>query len=68
MSLNLHLGSTQRSVAQLEVELGEVRHYRPAQRAELARALSDLAVQLELIRLVVLDPGADDPSNADSHA
>ena len=47
-------------VRKIEDELGEVAEYPQRTRDAAAMALSDLAVRLELVRIVVLDRGADD--------
>ena len=58
-NLALHISEIQRVATQLEDALGEVDAYSPQQRAAAAGALTDLAIRLELARLVVLDPGGD---------
>lgn len=59
-ALGLPIGEMQRVTTQLEEALSEAGHYGVHERADAAAALSDLAVRLELARLTVLDPGADE--------
>ena len=56
-SLNLHIGELQRVVRQLEDAVdADLQDYDADDRAAIAAALSDVAVELELSRLVVLGP------------
>lgn len=57
MSLSANLAELQRVARQLEDSLSEATEFSPGERQQIAAALSDVAVELELARLAVLDAG-----------
>ena len=60
MTLSHRIAEIQAAVQKLEDDLGDVTDYPSRTLEDAALALTDLAVRMELARLVVLDSGADD--------